>query len=100
MIHSFLNQYQTQEAVLVRTMQTHPEQLDAMLAVFQEDLACNKAIPLTDGNPDNYITYFYNLLAMVAMFGSITGLLPSVVREISPHWVPEGAALQRRKASV
>lgn len=74
MIHSFLNQYQTQEAVLVRTMQTHPEQLDAMLAVFQEDLACNKAIPLTDGNPDNYIAYFYNLLAMVAMFGSITGL--------------------------
>lgn len=74
MIHSFLNQYQTQEAVLVRTMQTHPEQLDAVLAVFQEDLACNKAIPLTDGNPDNYIAYFYNLLAMVAMFGSITGL--------------------------
>jgi len=33
-----------------------------------------KEIPLTQGNPDMYIQYFYNLIAMVAMFGCMTGM--------------------------
>ncbi len=73
-IKSFLEQYKMRETLLLSIAKEHPEQMAKAADVLQKDIHCNENIPLTDGNMDTYVQYFYNLIAMVALYGSITGL--------------------------
>lgn len=73
-IKSFMEQYQTQKKVITEIAITNPEKLEHAIEQMNFTGECNKNIPLTDGNMDDTIQYFYNLIAMVALYGSITGL--------------------------
>ena len=73
-IKSFAEQYQIQKAVIQQTMQTAPEKMEAVIAALNDTVVGNQKISMTSGNPDATTNYFYNLLAMVAMFGSLTGM--------------------------
>lgn len=55
-------------------MQTAPEKMEAVIAALNDTVVGNQKISMTSGNPDATTNYFYNLLAMVAMFGSLTGM--------------------------
>ncbi|MBR1739270.1 MAG: ABC transporter permease [Ruminococcus sp.] len=50
------------------------DRIDAVMDALSADISSNVDVPLTEGNTDNMIQYFYNLIAMVALFGSLTGL--------------------------
>ena len=50
------------------------EQMEAAIAALNDTVVGNQKISMTSGNPDATTNYFYNLLAMVAMFGSLTGM--------------------------
>ena len=68
-IKSFAEQYQIQKAVIQQTMQTAPEKMEAVIAALNDTVVGNQKIAMTSGNADPTTNYFYNLLAMVAMFG-------------------------------
>lgn len=73
-LKSFAEQYSISEAVIRKTAEQHPENLPAVTkALSAENTACRR-VPLTDGNTDPFISFFYNLIAMVAMLGSTSGL--------------------------
>lgn len=77
-IKTFVEQYIRQEKIIKDTAMNHPDKLNEVILSLGNDISANKNIPLTNGNTDYSITYFYNLIAMVALFGSITGLHISI----------------------
>lgn len=77
-IKTFVEQYTRQEKIIKDTAMNHPDKLNEVILSLGNNISANKNIPLTNGNTDYSITYFYNLIAMVALFGSITGLHISI----------------------
>lgn len=77
----FVDKYNLRSRVISRAAQNDPENVQKIVSALSEDAETVKEIPLTDGNTDNLIQYFYNLLAMVAMFGSTIGLHISNVNQ-------------------
>lgn len=77
-LKSFVEQYGVQESIIVDTAKKDPTKLADVISALSSGADTNRDIPLTEGNTDPYIAYFYNLIAMVAMFGSLTGLHVSI----------------------
>ena len=73
-LREFLNSYRANAAIIMDTAINNPDKIPDVTASLTEEISCNDNIKLTDGNMDVYAQYFYNLIAMVAFFGSITGL--------------------------
>ncbi len=75
MLKSFVEQYKIRERIAMDAINTAPEKAREVISSLTSETvsSCTK-IPLTQGNPDVYIQYFYNLIAMVAMFGCMTGM--------------------------
>ncbi len=73
-VKSFLEQYKMQSKIITDTAVNRPEKLSEVTALLSDEIECNTNIPLTSSEMDPYAAYFYNLLAMVALFGSILGL--------------------------
>lgn len=77
-LKAFTERYAVQERIITDTVKSDPARLEAVVSALTGEAESNRDIPLTDGNTDIYIAYFYNLIAMVAMYGSITGLHISI----------------------
>ncbi len=73
-VKSFLEQYMVQEKIITDTVKNDPAKLNEVISVLGDRSSYVENIPLTEGDPDPYTSYFYNLIAMVGLFGSITGL--------------------------
>ena len=74
-VQSFLNQYTHNADLIMSAMLS--DQSDTVQEVTETLSAEVKSInkkALTHGNTDLYIQYFYNLIAMVALYGSLSGL--------------------------
>ncbi len=81
MIKSFAEQYHLQETIIRQTIQTAPEKTEAVIAALNNTVVGNQKISMVTDNTDPTTNYFYNLLAMVAMFGSMTGLHIAIARQ-------------------
>ena len=73
-LKTFVEEYNLRSRVISNTAEKDPTAAAKAAAVLSEKVSTVEQIPLTDGNTDNLIQYFYNLLAMVAMFGCINGM--------------------------
>lgn len=73
-IKSFLDQYQIRESIIMETVNNNPQNLQSVVDAMSQEINCNESLSLSNGNMDTYIQYFYNLIAMAAFFGSISGL--------------------------
>ena len=73
-IKSFLDQYQIRESIITDTVNNNPQNLQSVIDAMSQEINCNESLSLSNGNMDTYIQYFYNLIAMDAFFGSISGL--------------------------
>lgn len=73
-IKSFLDQYQIRESIIMETVNNNPQNLQSVIDAMSQEINCNESLSLSNGNMDTYIQYFYNLIAMAAFFGSISGL--------------------------
>ncbi len=88
-LKAFTDRYLTEEKLIKDTLEKDPMKLPALTAALKDDLKTVKKVRLTDGVSDPYITYFFNLLAMVAACSSVTGL--NVVMQNQADQSPLGA---------
>ncbi len=77
-IKTFVEQYTLEENIISDAAASNPQKLESIVKAFGDEIKANENIPLTDGNTDYFITYFYNLIAMVALLGSDTGLRAAI----------------------
>lgn len=77
-VKSFAEQYNSTSEIIENTMKTDITKLPSVIESLSEQVSCNKQLPLTDGNTDNMLGYFYNLIAMVGLLGSNLGVYMSV----------------------
>lgn len=80
-IRSFLEQYKAQVKIITDTAKNNPQQLQAVIDSLSADIDCNENIKLSNGNMDTYVQYFYNLIAMVALFGTTVGLMAAITNQ-------------------
>ena len=82
MLKSFVEQYSVREKIAMDAFETAPEKAQEVIETLTaETVSSCREIPVTQGNPDVYAQYFYNLIAMVAIFGCITGMTVTVRRQ-------------------
>ena len=62
------------ETVLQDALATDPAKAEASIRALSADINACREVPLTEGNPDVYVQFFYNLIGMVAICGSMSGL--------------------------
>ncbi len=80
-IKSFLEQYEAQKTIITDTAANNPEKLQNVIAALSADIDCIETKELSGGNMDEYVQYFQNLIAMVALFGTMTGLFSAISNE-------------------
>lgn len=73
-IESFIDQYIQQEYMIKEIVTSHPEKLTEAISLMSKDIDFNKDVSLTDSVMDSELQYFYALIAMACMYGSIIGL--------------------------
>ncbi len=73
-IKSFIEQYNVYADIITDAVRNDPARAQDVIAALSADMTACREVPLTQGDPDHYAQYFYNLIAMVAIFGSVTGL--------------------------
>lgn len=99
-VKSFAEQYNSTAAIIEDTMKTDITKLPAVIEVLSEQVTCNEQLPLTNGNTDGMLSYFYNLIAMVGLLGSNLGVY--MVTDNQANLSPLGArrCCSPRKKSV
>lgn len=80
-LKSFLSQYKTNEKVITDTAKNDPTKLQAVISKLNEDVSCNETLSLTDSDLDVYTQYFYNLVAMVALMGTMSGVFTAIEQQ-------------------
>ncbi|SEK43388.1 ABC transporter permease [Ruminococcus albus] len=88
-LKAFTDRYLTQEKLMTEAAKKDPSNIPAMTKAMSEEMNVLKEEPIETSSNDRYITYFYNLLAMVALCSSVTGL--SIVTANQADQSPLGA---------
>lgn len=73
MLTEFINQYNLQQKILTDAAKD-PASAKAVISELSKQREPAKIINVTRGNTDVFISYFYNLIAMTALYGAILGL--------------------------
>lgn len=76
-IRSILNSFKTQSAIIADIAMNHPEKLAEAIEGISADLDCIESSS-NSANDDPYVQYFYNLLAMAGLMGSMMGMYCSI----------------------
>ncbi|MBQ9897840.1 MAG: ABC transporter permease [Ruminococcus sp.] len=101
-LKSFADRYSVSAAIIKDALMNDPASAPAVIAAISEDVSSCREIPLTEGNTDNMVQYFYNLIAMVAMYGAVTGLHVSAGNQanMSPLGARRSCAPARKSVSI
>ena len=70
----FVGQYSVYEKLIKDTAKESPQALENVVASLSAEYDTVKSKSVTSGNTDNYTQYFYNLIAMAALYGALLGL--------------------------
>lgn len=76
-IKSVLDGFVTRSAIITDIAENHPEKLAELIEGIEEDADCITSSS-NSVNSDPYVQYFYNLLAMAALMGSMMGMYCAV----------------------
>ena len=74
MLKVFADSYNAQRKVIVDTAENDPARLPKVIEALSQEISPATKVSVTDGNTDLYNQYFFNLLAMVALYGSLLGI--------------------------
>ena len=77
-LEKFIEEYNLNADIIKQTYIKDPENIGKVTQILTEDINTVKAKALSKGNTNVYDQYFYNLIAMVALFGSLAGLYISI----------------------
>lgn len=72
-LKSFLDEYAAQETIIKSALMHDPDNAGKVIEVFASDAESCREVPVTQGNTDYFVQYFYNLLAMVALYTAVLG---------------------------
>ncbi len=70
----FLDQYNINQGLFKDFAQSDPSKLPELIDKMQNETSAVRTRSLSNGNNDVYIQYFYNLIAMQALFSFLSGL--------------------------
>lgn len=101
-IKSFVERYNTTSGIVTDTLKNNPDKLSEVVAKLSEEVNANENIPLTSGNTDGTLMYFYNLIAMVALLGSNTGIYIAIDSQanLSPLGARKSCSPVKKAASL
>ncbi len=74
MLKKFVETYTLRETILTDAALMHPEKIEAAAAALSKDCHSVAAVSVTAENTNNFTQYFYNLIAMTALYGSLLGM--------------------------
>ena len=74
MLERLVEKYNLNAKIIGDTASGDPTKIEAVTNALTEEISSIKSEALSQGNTNMYDQYFYNLLGMVALFGTITGL--------------------------
>jgi len=73
-LKSFIEQYIQQDYMFKQIAINHPDQLTNSINLISQNINFNKEISFSNAKMDSLSQYFYALIAMACLYGSITGL--------------------------
>lgn len=73
-LKSFVEQYNVREQLIRETIAANPDKTQEVISALSQEADIFTKEPLTEGNVNVYVQYFYNLIAMVALCGAVTGV--------------------------
>jgi ABC-2 type transport system permease protein len=73
-IKSFLEQYNVNNKIIMDTAKNNPEKIQNVIKSLSGSTDSIDDVQLTSGSMNVYTQYFYNLIAMVALYGTLVGL--------------------------
>lgn len=73
-LESFVERYNLSAKIIADIAASDPAKIPDVAKALAEEVSTVKAQALSSGNTNMYDQYFFNLLAMVALFGSMAGL--------------------------
>ncbi|MBQ8960916.1 MAG: ABC transporter permease [Ruminococcus sp.] len=74
LLKAFTDRYNAQRTVIIEAAEKDPSSLPKVMEALSQEVAPAEKVSVTDGNTDLYNQFFFNLLAMVALYGSLLGL--------------------------
>lgn len=80
-IKSFLERYNSVKTIISDTAANNPEKLPDVIAALSAEVSCIETSDLPGENMDVYVQYFQNLIAMVALFGTMSGMFAAISNE-------------------
>lgn len=80
-IKSFLERYSAVKTIVSDTAANNPEKLPDVIKTLSSEVNCIETEKLSGEDMDVYVQYFHNLIAMVALFGTMSGILAAISNE-------------------
>ena len=78
LLKTFCDQYNKNAKIITDTAKKDPSKIAAVTSILMKETNAVKDATLVRGNSNYYDEYFYNLIAMVALFGALIGLTVAV----------------------
>lgn len=72
-LQAFVERFRSNYHALTDIAENHPENLAAAVEALNQDAEYNKQISYAEGNMNESLTYFFNLIAMTCLFGCTAG---------------------------
>lgn len=72
-LQAFVERFRSNYHALTEIANNHPENLAAAVEALSQETEYNKQISYAEGNMDESLTYFFNLIAMTCLFGCTAG---------------------------
>lgn len=88
-IKSFTEEFNLTQQVIIDTIENNPEKLSDVISALSSRSEAVENVPLTNGNTDNMLAYFHNLIAMVGLLGSNIGIYIAI--DLQANLSPKGA---------
>ena len=73
-LSSFVEQYNISKSVIEDIAKNHPENIEKAIDLISVDTSYNKEDSVSENTVDVYVQYFFNLIAMICLFSSLSGL--------------------------
>ena len=80
-LKSFMDIYSVRKQTIMDTAKNDPAKVMEVSAAMSSEISTHNDICLTKGETDNTTQYFYNAIAMVALFGILAGLHVSIFNQ-------------------
>ena len=72
-LQAFVERFRSNYNAILEVAKTYPENLAAATEALSEEAEYNRRVVYSDGNMDESLCYFFNLIAMACLFGCTAG---------------------------